>query len=111
MAKRASLTSGLSGLASQKPAASPAPAKAIAKVAEAKGTELIHGPRQGDIGRAVNPDKTGRPRTLPDGVKTLSVRVSRDVQKARRQAALDHDIPMQEIIMNGIMDQLAKLAR
>ncbi|MFT8720304.1 hypothetical protein [Acetobacter sp.] len=109
MAKRASLTSGLSGLASQKPASVPAVSKG--NPAEAKGTELIHDPRQGDIEQAAKRAKTGRPRTLPDGVKTLSVRVSRDVQKALRQAALDHDIPMQEIIMNGIMDQLAKLAR
>lgn len=107
MAKRASLTSGLSGLASQKPA----PVPAISKAKPAEATDLIHDPRQGDIEQATKPATKGRPRTLPDGVKTLSVRVSDDVRKALRQASLDHDIPMQEILMNGIMDQLAKLAR
>lgn len=54
--------------------------------------------------------KAGRPRTLPSDFQTVTVRVSRPVRKALRQAALNHDKPIQQIITDGIMDQLARLA-
>ncbi|GAN96561.1 hypothetical protein Geu3261_0079_011 [Komagataeibacter europaeus NBRC 3261] len=55
------------------------------------------------------PSKGGRPRTLPDNVKNISVRVSDDVRRALRQASLNHDMPIQQIILTGIMDQLSRL--
>jgi len=54
--------------------------------------------------------KAGRPRTLPSDFQTVTVRVSRPVRKALRQAALNHDKPIQQIITDGILDQLARLA-
>lgn len=87
MAKRASLSLG--SLASQKPSAVPAPQP----TADAETVST----------------KTGRPRTLPDSFKTISVRVSPEVQKALRQAALNHDRSIQSIISDGIADQLARL--
>lgn len=53
--------------------------------------------------------KGGRPRTLPDNVKNISVRVSDEVRRALRQASLNHDMSIQQIIHNGIMDQLSRL--
>lgn len=53
--------------------------------------------------------KGGRPRTLPDNVKNISVRVSDEVRRALRQASLNHDMPIQQIILAGIMDQLSRL--
>jgi len=88
MAKRASLSLG--SLASQKPSAVPAPHQP-----EADGETVS--------------TKTGRPRTLPDSFKTISVRVFPEVQKALRQAALNHDRSIQSIISDGIHDQLARL--
>ena len=87
MAKRASRSLG--SFASQKPTAVPAP--------------------QPEAGVETVSTKTGRPRRLPDGLKTLSVRVSPEVQKALRQAALNHDRSIQSIIADGIADQLARL--
>ncbi len=55
------------------------------------------------------PSKGGRPRTLPDNVKNISVRVSEEVRRALRQASLNHNMPIQQIIHNGIMDQLSRL--
>jgi len=55
------------------------------------------------------PSKGGRPRTLPDNVKNISVRVSDEVRRALRQASLNHDMSIQQIIHNGIMDQLSRL--
>ncbi|WP_146220752.1 hypothetical protein [Gluconacetobacter entanii] len=58
---------------------------------------------------ATTTSKGGRPRTLPDNVKNISVRVSDEVRRALRQASLNHDMPIQQIIHNGIMDQLSRL--
>lgn len=55
------------------------------------------------------PTRMGRPRTLPDTVKTISIRVAPEVQRALRQAALNHDRTIQSIILDGIADQLARL--
>ena len=55
------------------------------------------------------PVRIGRPRTLPDTIKTISIRVTPEVQKALRQAALNHDRTIQSIISDGIADQLTRL--
>lgn len=85
MAKKAPMT-----LATMKASATPEPA-APAEVATSE------------------PSRMGRPRTLPDTVKTISIRVTPEVQKALRQAALNHDRTIQSIISDGIADQLARL--
>lgn len=51
----------------------------------------------------------GRPKSLPDGFQTVTVRVTPAVRRALRQAALNHERPIQQIITDGIMDQLARL--
>lgn len=53
--------------------------------------------------------KVGRPRKLPTAFQTITVRVRPEVRKALRQAALDHDKPIQQILLDGIMDQLSRL--
>lgn len=91
MAKKAPMSLG--ALAAKKPGAiAPAPS---APVPDLTGQEQA---------------KAGRPRTLPSDFQTVTVRVSRPVRKALRQAALNHDKPIQQIITDGILDQLARLA-
>lgn len=86
MAKRSPLSLG--SLASPKATAAPTPVEPV---------------------QAETQSKVGRPRKLPAAFQTITVRVRPEVRKALRQAALDHDKPIQQILLDGIMDQLSRL--
>lgn len=82
------------------------PPLSIGNLASSKTTPV---PNIQEPTHASGQTKAGRPRTLPTDFQTITVRVRPEVRKALRQASLDHNKPMQQILMDGIMDQLSRL--